>query len=71
MDTQSLHLKKFNDKVKVMNQSNSKDLILSRIEAQNLQAEIFDLLSLIAELSSTKTQKTEENIDLKFDGGTF
>lgn len=71
MDNLSLHLKKFNDKVKVMNQSNSKDLVLSRVEAQNLQAEIFDLLALIAELSSKKSEKTEETVDLKFDGGGF
>ena len=36
----SLHLKKFNDRVKVMNQTNSKDLNLSAAEARQLQAEI-------------------------------
>ncbi len=39
----SLHLKNFNDKVKVMNQSNSKQLILSAQEARDIQAEMFEI----------------------------
>ena len=47
----SLHLKKFNDRVKVMNQTNSKELVLSALEARNLHNDIFELLTQIAELA--------------------
>lgn len=56
----SLHLKKFNDRVKVMNQTNSKDLNLSAAEARQLQADIFDLLAKINDLVELKQQDTAE-----------
>lgn len=69
----SLHLKTFNNKVKVMNQTNSKELILSRVEAQNLQADIFELLTQIAELTAIRKAEDEEAavIKLGMDGGGF
>lgn len=65
----SLHLRGFNDKVKLMNQTNSKSLTLNAIEAQNLHNDIFLLLAQIAEL--TQTKETEGKITLDFDGGLF
>ena len=65
----SLHLQGYNDKVKLMNQTNSKSLTLNAIEAQNLHNDIFLLLAQIAEL--TQTKETEEKITLDFDGGLF
>ena len=56
----SLHLKKFNDRVKVMNQTNSKDLNLSAAEARQLQADIFDLLAKINDLVDLKQQASQE-----------
>ena len=57
----SLHLKMFNDKVKVMNQSNSKQLILSAQEARDIQAELFEILNfctvLTRKLSTTGQDK--------------
>jgi len=47
----SLHIKAFNNRVKVMNQTNARDLTLTKLEAQNLQADIFELLTQIAELT--------------------
>ena len=41
----SLHLKKFNDRVKVMNQTNGKELLLPKLEVLNLHSEIFELLA--------------------------
>lgn len=68
----SLHLKKFNDRVKVMNQTNSKELVLSALEARNIHAELFELLVKINELTDIK-QNAEDNstVSVEFDGGNF
>lgn len=68
----SLHLKKFNDRVKVMNQTNSKDLNLSAAEARQLQADIFDLLTKINDLVKVKEQTTTEPpLQVNLKGGNF
>lgn len=68
----SLHLKKFNDRVKVMNQTNSKDLNLSAAEARQLQADIFDLLTKINDLAGIKQQSSEEpTVQVNIKGGKF
>ena len=68
----SLHLKKFNDRVKVMNQTNSKDLNLSAAEARQLQADIFDLLAKINDLVDVKQQDTTEPVvQVNMQGGKF
>lgn len=67
----SLHLKKFNDKIKVLNQTNAREMILSAAEARQLQADIFDLLTQIQSLSEIKTQKSNEVIQVEMRGGGF
>jgi hypothetical protein len=68
----SLHLKKFNDRVKVMNQTNSRDLVLAAAEARQLQADIFDLLIKINELVEVKKQTTNEAVvQIDVQGGKF
>ena len=68
----SLHLKKFNDRVKVMNQTNSKELSLSAAEARQLQADIFDLLTKINDLVEIKQQNTVDTvIQVDLQGGKF
>jgi hypothetical protein len=67
----SLHLKNFNNKVKVMNQTNSKELTLTALEARNIQAEMFDLLTQIAELSKVKKEAVNEVITVNLNGGKF
>jgi len=69
----TLHLKVFNDKVKLMNQSNSKQLTLTAQEARNLHADLFDLLNHCATLSqrTAGSNKTEEVITVAMDGGSF
>ena len=68
----SLHLKKFNDRVKVMNQTNSRDLVLSAAEARQLQADIFDLLAKINDLVEVKEQDTlEPTLQVSLKGGNF
>ena len=67
----SLHLKNFNNKVKVMNQTNNKDLTLTALEARNIQAEMFDLLTQIADLSKVKKESANEVITVNLNGGKF
>jgi hypothetical protein len=69
----SLHLKNFNNKVKVMNQTNSKELVLTALEARNLQAELFELLGHIADLTAIKQKAFADNAVIKIDvnGGSF
>ena len=64
----SLHVNAFSDKVRTMNQTKSKNLILSADEARNLHTEIFALLARIVELSETQTPAV---VSLDFDGGGF
>lgn len=72
-NNQSIHIKNFNEKVKVMNQKRSKDLTLTAIEAQNLLSEIVNLLAQNSELANKMLAKAEEsgNITVSFDGGNF
>jgi hypothetical protein len=69
----SLHLKKFNDRVKVLNQTNAKDLSLTAAEARQLQADIFDLLNKINDLIDLKKTQQTENTVITVDllGGKF
>ena len=68
----SLHLKKFNDRVKVMNQTNSRDLNLSAAEARQLQADIFDLLAKINDLVEVRQQNAADAvIQVDVLGGKF
>ena len=66
----SLHLKKFNDRVKVMNQTNAKELNLSALEARNVHSEIFELLTKINDLTEIK-RTAEATVSVEFDGGNF
>jgi hypothetical protein len=68
----SLHLQNFNNRIKVMNQTNAKELVLTKLEAQNLHNDVFDLLTQIAALSEIK-QQVEVNsvVSVGMDGGGF
>jgi hypothetical protein len=60
----------FNDKVKVLNQTNGKLLTLNPHEARSLHAEIYDLMATIAQLS--KVDSTANNVvSVNMDGGSF
>ena len=68
----SLHLKKFNDRVKVMNQTNAKELNLSALEARNIHTEIFELLTKINDLTEVRKQSDDNaTVNVEFDGGNF
>ena len=64
-----IHIKKYNDKVRAMNQSNGKVLTLNAEEARSLHAEIYDLMATIASLSSKPTVPSITSISM--DGGGF
>ena len=69
-DKLSLHVRMFNDKVRVMNQTQSKQIILTAVEARNLHADIFALLTHIAELSDKPVETPVVN-QIGMDGGKF
>ena len=64
-----LHIKKYNDRVRAMNQSNGKVLTLNAEEARSLHAEIYDLMATIASLSAKPAGADVVNISM--DGGGF
>jgi hypothetical protein len=65
----SFHVGKFSDKVRTMNDSNSKSLMLTAEEARNLHTDIFALLTKIAELSDKP--KDDHTIIGVMDSGGF
>ena len=69
MQKLSLSIKNFNERVKVMNQTGSKQLALSAEEARNLHADIFNLLANIAELQASPQPVAYTSSGL--DGGSF
>jgi len=68
--TLPLQIRRFNERVRAMNQANSKILTLNAEEARNLHAEIYDLL---ARLTDTVKEDTSNNsvINVRMDGGRF
>ena len=70
-DKLSIHIRAFNEKVRVMNQTQSKQIILSAVEARNLHADLFALLTHVAELSDTKPEPQVTTTQIGMDGGRF
>ena len=70
MDNLPYHIRQFNDKVRILNQSNAKLLTLSAQEARSLHNDIYDLLATIAELSKEKPD-TLSVTNISMDGGSF
>lgn len=64
----SLTIKSFNEKVKQMNQTNGKQLVLSAQEARNLHNDLFLLLTNVAEKT---VGTTDEVVQINMDGGSF
>ena len=67
----SLHLKNFNNKIKVLNQTGAKDLTLTAVEARNIHAEIFELLIQIQELAKVTKEVANEVITVQLGGSKF
>lgn len=71
MNNLSIAIRNFNDRVKQMNQTASRQLALSADEARNLHSDIFQLLAIIAELQQTQPEPIEQVTQINFDGGGF
>ena len=69
-DKLDIHARAFNEKVRIMNSSQRRDLLLSAQEARNLHADIFALLGQLAELQ-TPVQTEPEGRQIVMDGGGF
>jgi hypothetical protein len=70
MEPLSLAVRTFNERVKQLNQTNGKQLVLSAQEARSLHNDIYALLANVAELS-TQGSKTDDVIQISVDGGGF
>jgi len=74
MQAISIAIRNFNDRVKQMNQTNSKQLVLSADEARNLHTDIFSLLNNLSEvIAAQSAQNTKEKsaTSISLDGGAF
>ena len=72
MQNLSLAIKNFNDRVKTMNQTNSRQLVLNADEARNLHSDIYALLSNLAEIQTKMYAiPTEQPTQVSLDGGSF
>lgn len=65
-----LYIKKFIDKVSYMETKQSKELVISAVDARGVRDELSKLLSDLHNLT-TDTQKTEEVIQVEIVGGKF
>ena len=70
MEQISLNIRTFNEKIKVLNQTNGKQIVLSAQEARSLHNDIYALMANIAELASN-TESAEDVIQISVDGGGF
>jgi len=68
----SIAIRNFNDRVKQMNQTNSRQLTLSAEEARNLHSDIYGLLNNITELvTATQPAEAPKSAQLNLDGAGF
>jgi hypothetical protein len=65
-----LHIKKFMDKMSVVESKMNKDVVLPITDARGLRDDITRLLSDLHVLSSNKNEKNEV-IDIQIKGGSF
>ena len=70
MQPLSIALQNFNNRVKQMNQTNSKQLVLSAEEARNLHSDLFSLITSLAEMQ-VKPESPEPVGQVSLDGGGF
>jgi hypothetical protein len=66
-----LYIKKFIDKVSLMESKMNKDLVVSMTDARGLRDELSKLLTDLHELQSGKSKDTNEVIQVEIVGGKF
>lgn len=69
METTTLSFRKFNDSVRKMNQNHAKQLVLTAQEARSLHADIFTMLTTLAD--SVAEVAPAEPVVINLDGGSF
>lgn len=68
----SMHIKRFMDKMSLVESKQAKDVVLSITDARGLRDDIVKLLSDLHELSKQKlSENNEANIQIEIKGGTF
>jgi hypothetical protein len=67
----TLSISQFSDRVRVMNQMKSSELRLSPMDANNLHADITQMLAEIARLSIELQQGNAATPEINMDGGKF
>ena len=65
-----LHIKKFMDKMSVVESKMNKDVVLPIVDARGLRDDIARLLADLHELSSSNDNKNEV-LDIQIKGGSF
>lgn len=75
MDNATLHIRKFNDRIRILNTSASKNVVLTAQEAKSLNADIQDLLAYCVLLNRKIEQLSQANsqeiLNISVDGGKF
>jgi len=67
-----IHIKRFIDKMALMESKQARDIVLPAADARGLRDEISKLLSDLYELSNTKADdKSNEVIQIEIKGGSF
>jgi hypothetical protein len=68
----SFHVNQFSDKIRMLNDTNGKTLLLTAAEARCLHTDIFALLARIAELTDAKNKPVEPDVvSIELDGNKF
>ena len=70
MQNLSVAMNKFNERVKLMNQTGTRQLVLTVDEARNLHADMFALLYNLVELQ-TRSEVSTNSTSISLDGGGF
>jgi hypothetical protein len=65
------HIQKFNQRVQVMNNTSSRELVLGAREARDLQAEILSLLTQLAQAQQSLITQESNAVAQGADGGKF
>lgn len=60
----------FNEKLRQMNQSNGKQLVLTAQDARNLQSDIYALLGELTKVTTADSSR-DDIVQVNMDGGTF
>lgn len=66
-----IYIKKFIDKVSLMESKQNKELVISTVDARGLRDEISKLLSDLHDLQSNKANAADEVIQVEIVGGKF